>query len=386
MPQHDTTPRSTSEIDRSVSLKKNRKWLRVLPFALGAAGLTALQLSFDVPHAKSSEPETLPTVTVAPVAQGPSHLLHRYFGVVDAEQTSLLGFEIAGRVSTRVAQVGDAVEVGQVLALLEPHAYSHRLRAARGQVQQLRTRAEQLQRELERAQMLYEREAMSRQKYEQVRTEKKALDASLQSATAQASQSTDELRDTKLCAPFSGIITDVFISEGDIVSAGAPAFRLVNPQQQQVIVEVSEAVASQAGPTTRVRVRTGAERALSARIVGVSRAANARGLFPVRVAPQQADSEVADLRTGTAVEIEIHLPADPSLLVPTSAIVGPAKASPWAYRLDDDGRVSRQALTLLGLYEGQARVKATMKPGDNVVVSGHAGLLRETHAQRTDTR
>lgn len=171
-------------------------------------------------------------------------LFIRASGTVEAKETAHTAFLVPGLVRRVHAQEGQVVRAGQLLAELDAKDYESRVQAAASQVgaaqagvgkaqsavrkqelEQARADFERAEEEYKRYKALYERQSMtpndfrkvetayiaSRERYslarEGARTEDRAAaEAALRGAAAQQEIARKSLADTRLLAPFGGVI------------------------------------------------------------------------------------------------------------------------------------------------------------------------------------
>lgn len=135
-------------------------------------------------------------------------------GQIQPNQEANLSFEVPGVVRTILVAEGQRVEAGKVLAELNPLTYEIALDAARAQL-------EVAKQEADRARLLFEREATTQQQLDLAVSNQKVAQANYDNAEK-------ALNDTKLVAPFSGIIAKIFIED------------VVNVQPNQTILVIHD--------------------------------------------------------------------------------------------------------------------------------------------------
>jgi len=199
------------------------------------------------------------------------------YGNVEVRQVNL-GFRVSGRVATLYADEGDRVEVGTVLAALDPVPYQQELALAQAELEAQRatleklqhgTRAEEIEqararvseaeaererlaKEFQRASQLRKQNLNSQSDFDVALAARNESEARLISAKAQldmalagarvedvtaaaahyrasevrAAQAQTRLEDSEIRAPAGGIIITRAVEPGTIVAAGATIFSL----------------------------------------------------------------------------------------------------------------------------------------------------------------
>ncbi|WP_404376062.1 efflux RND transporter periplasmic adaptor subunit [Vreelandella aquamarina] len=155
----------------------------------------------------------------------------RLTGRVVARQSVSLAFEPAGRVATILAERGDAVEQGEVLATLDTRRLESRLAEVAARSEEARASLALAQRQEEREAQLNQSNFASRTALDQARTDRLTLQARLSALAAERDSLTADLEDSTLKAPFAGRVVERHIDVGSLVSSGTAAFDIVDTRQ-----------------------------------------------------------------------------------------------------------------------------------------------------------
>jgi RND family efflux transporter MFP subunit len=314
---------------------------RRLYIALGA-GAVALALA-GVAYLRVFRAVAVPTVTaaqgsVAAQVVGP--------GTVQARIPITLSARITATVVQLTADVGDTVERGQVLALLDDRDLAARRSVVSGQQEALKRNVQAAQAAVAKAQADLElARSKQRRDAELLRTgflSAAALDASdaaLRAAEANADNARatlaareEELRTsaqegrysdtllsfTRIVAPSDGIVIQREAEVGATVVPGAPIFRLVDPATLWVAVRVDESVvgAVRVGQRANIRLRTGEVR--SGKVARIARQSDAATReLEVNVA---FDSVPAQFAIDQEAEVTIDTGNVSGIVVPLAAL------------------------------------------------------------------
>jgi membrane fusion protein (multidrug efflux system) len=218
----------------------------------GACGLALLLAGLAVvtgcdrgSHAEGppagTRPEAVP-VTVANVAIRRVERTVSVVGTLAANAQAELASEVEGQVVAIVADLGDRVTAGQVLARVRQDVTEAKLREAEATVE--KSIADEA-----RARPLQSSGVISTQEYDQVRW-------SLETARARRDQLRIELERLAIKAPFDGSVAARLIDSGSYVRPGTVVFRLVQDDPLRFRGEIPErdVPAVQAGQGVRVNV------------------------------------------------------------------------------------------------------------------------------------
>lgn len=346
-------------------------------------------------------------------------------GTFAANQEVRVSPKVSGRVGHVAVDVGDTVHAGQLLlsiekdeleinvaqaeaALMAAQANLARVRAgarpeeieqARAQLQQAESNLEQARLHLGRLTALWESGAIPQSQLEQAQSQfeiaqaaytaalnqfelvrRGARDEDLRAAEAQVLQAEAGLRLAKLqlshadvTSPIDGIVADRFVSPGDLIGAGTPAFRIV--QIDPVIVRV------ELGARDIIRIRPGAQAAIrldafpyqdfAGVVTSVEAVAGAPSrLFGVRI---QVPNPEGILKPGMSARVRIAVDSrDQVVAVPDEALLD-SGGEPYVYVVENG--VARRRPVEVGLSGGGwTEIVSGLAAGEYVVVSGQAAL------------
>ena len=153
---------------------------------------------------------------------------------------SALGFRVPGKIVERAVNVGDRIEVDQVIARLDETDLKLAENSARAAVASARSRRDVAKDNLERAKVLLPKAIISQAAYDTRRNELDAAEAALDTAEAQLRQATNAVGYTTLKADKAGIVTAVTGEPGQVVSAGQAVVTLAEAGETEIALAVPE--------------------------------------------------------------------------------------------------------------------------------------------------
>ncbi|MDC0662740.1 efflux RND transporter periplasmic adaptor subunit [Marinobacter sp. SS21] len=321
------------------------------------------------------EPAPQPPVTqpvkVITIGSGNDLRQRDFPGTVRATQRVTMAFQVPGRLVELPVTEGQQVQAGDQLGLLDDSDYRSNLAAAQAEL--TRTEAN-----FNRARELIERNYVSQADFDTIQANYNIAQSNLQKAQK-------ALNDTRLVAPFDGVVARTFVQNFEEVQAKEPVLSLQNNRELEVVVNVPESLVVRGKDTTGL--------VLSGRFDGIPGVT-----FPLRVKEfaTEASPDTQTFEYVLAIEntrghnllpgmtalvhAERSLPTvdtDAPLSIPLSALVaGPEdKASVWV--VGEDDRVSQRPV-VTGELVGNDRieVRSGLAPGDTVVTAG-VGELRD---------
>ena len=161
-------------------------------------------------------------------------------GEVKPRYESDLSFRVAGKVLSRLVDVGAAVRQGATLATLDTQDYENRLRSAEAEVSSAEAALVEAQSAEERQAKLLKDGWTPRATYDTTLRNLRATEARLSAAKANLGLSRDQLRYTELKADFDGVITNVGTEPGQNVNAGQMVVKLARPADKDGVFNIAE--------------------------------------------------------------------------------------------------------------------------------------------------
>ncbi|MCB0685452.1 MAG: efflux RND transporter periplasmic adaptor subunit [Saprospiraceae bacterium] len=202
----------------------------------------------------------------------------------------------------------------------------------------------------------------------------------LRSGYRQAKQQLAEinanLARTKLYAPFSGILSEVQIQEGQQVNAGTPLATLMAPSSYRVRLQVLEqdAVALKTGQPVIILPVALPDVALTGRILTILPAVNKEGLVDVLADFIQRHDK---LLSGMKVQVRIEQRLPDQLIIPKEALVlRSGKQVVFTYD-EASGLAKWNYVDVAHENDRWLAIRDGLKPGDQVIISNNANLAHD---------
>lgn len=271
-------------------------------------------------------------------------------GVIQALNSAPIHARTNGYVKAWLADIGDTVRAGQVLAVLSAPELDEQLAVARAEYQTAQANEALARNTADRWKALLARGVASQQATDE-RVGEHAAAASVASARLADVRRLEAQRGfTRLVAPFSGVITSRSAQMGSLVSAGAtssePLFTVSDTHRVRVFVNVPQALSARlkTGTTATLRVPEHPDRTFELVVTRSAGSVDTRsGTVLVEL---QTDNASGDLKPGAYAQVafsslaaanSLHVPATSLLFTsdgPVVAVVGP------------DNRIALRAITI----------------------------------------
>ena len=334
----------------NITLKRS-----ALPLLVGGVLIACGQKQEEKP--KDTSPVK---VTVQQINAGSEAEQLRYSGTIEAENQVQLGFAVPGTVASVLVNEGQMVSAGQLLAVLDPTEYDNALLIASAGLEQ----AEDM---YTRLNGLYEKGSLPAKDFIDIKSK-------LAQAKANRNLSLKRVKDTKLYASMSGIITSKNIEKGAMAAPGAPAFTIINTSKVYARVSVPESEIGKIskGQTANVSIATIGQQ-LTGKIAIINPMADAASKsYSVKIQLLNGQGKIlpgmiadAEIATGQSVD---------AITVPTKAVIRDADDITYVYVANGDNKVTRKRITASGLKGDDVVISDGLQSGDRVVVTGQTKL------------
>ncbi len=322
---------------------------------LGGAPAVAQDSGFTMPPARV-EVASVELREMAPSVDVP--------GTVVSLNDARVASEIEG-VLTWLADVGDPVDAGAVIARIDPQLIRIDVTRAQANVGRLEADFQYRQRQLERTEELAQKNSTSKTLLDEARAQRDQAQHLLSDARAALERARADLARTEIRAAFAGHVVERLASVGEFVNIGEDVVRLVDTHRIEISLPASIALAQYVKPGMQVAVQSG----------GVTREHAVRTVVPVgdavsRMVEVRLVATDTDWLVGTPVQVT--LPSDEAvsrIAVPRDALVERGSQT-YIYKIDEDGKaqqVNVQITAIVGLWVGIANGVAA---GDTVIVRG----------------
>ena len=316
---------------------------------------------------------TIKTITVAEPASG---RVRRFSGVVEAADSSSIGFEVGGIVEEIKVDVGDQIEKGQVLAVMDKSTYELNVEAAQASVRRAEAEFREAQSNLEREQRMAQEDigATSQRALDQAEAARDTTRQNLSYATSRLNLARRDLERTVLYSPFDGTIATRHVDAFKQVQRGQPIFDLFMEGAMEAAVSIPESEIKQVhlGLPGEVRFPAIPGETFNAIVTEKSRVAGAANAFPVRLT---VDGEDPRIRPGVTAEVTLLLgveASDSAYLIPLGALAPRTDdAGSYVFKFDaDTSTVRKTPIEYGGVRASDVVVEAGLNAGDIIAVAG----------------
>jgi RND family efflux transporter MFP subunit len=308
--------------------------------------------------------------------------LRRFPSVLQPADVSSLSFEIGGQLKAVTLTVGQKVQLGDVLAEIDPRSLQTQVEQADAGVQQARAQLDNAEADFQRKEELLKRGVATQAVFDQSRATLLSSRAQLDQARRQLELANHNLDRSKLLAPFSGTIARVEVKSFAQVGAGQPVVTLYSDDRFEMsFLAPSPTFQSlTVGQVVDVKIADLPDLALKGEIKELGSKAEQVSAFPVVI---RLDNSTPGLNAGMSVEVRIEEPligGRSGFLLPLTVLAPEGgkelqgKGTVFVY---DSGSstVKKRAITVGGVRDDRLVVTEGVAAGDIVASAGISYLV-----------
>lgn len=330
---------------------------------LGLAGIGGIGCGKKQPAAES------PLVVQAEVIQaGLQSASFTYAGDVRGRYESQFAFQASGRISERLVNNGDKVAAGQALMRIDLADLKTQLDRSKADLVAAQADYHLSELNFNRFKELSKQDVISKGEFDSYTAQFQVATAKLRAAEAAYRQTSQQYGYGTLIADADGVIADIKVEAGQVVSIGQAALTLVRAGEMEVQINVPEQRVDAIRQANKIRVGFWAMPTLE--VDGVIReiaalADSSTRTYMVRVSIPQMDL----VRFGMTATVKVWTGDTATKMILPMAAVYQTGNKPHLW-LVENGVLRLQSVELGDFLSDGIVIRAGLKPGDTVVTAG----------------
>jgi len=202
---------------------------------VAAALLSLLSACSSHPTAEVHRP-----IRWAPLDYGQTRDVNRYFAVVQARHEVDQAFQVGGKVLERRVELGQTVNKGDVLGVIDAADYRLSQDGAQRQLDAANARWHQAESDWKRMQALKSDGSVSASDEEHAKSTLDTAEATAKAAARTLELAQNQVGYTVLRASSSGVITNVRFEVGQVVAPGQAVVAVADEGEPEIVVDVPE--------------------------------------------------------------------------------------------------------------------------------------------------
>ena len=312
------------------------------------------------------EEEVIINVESVTIRQGNATSVFRTTTILEADLESAVTSKASGIVLQINVEVGDKVEEGDVLAILESDVQRLQFESANANYQKSLNN-------YERAKTLLKKGLANKESVENLKFETRSLKTNL-------SQAKLDLDFTKITAPISGVITKRNIKKGNLIQLNTQVYEIVNFDSLQAIINVPEDKWNLFKNGLEANFSfTSLTDIIKGKIIRIDPIVNsATGTFKVVVDIDDSQQVDYNLRPGLFGRTEIVLDKhENTLLVSKDAVIREDEIA-YLYEVNDDNSITKKNIKIGYEMDNDLEILSGISVDKRVVTTGKNNVSEES--------
>lgn len=275
---------------------------------------------------ESLNKETPIAVKVSGIAENSTSGFVTASGKIEAENSANLSTRMMGFVTKLHVQVGQKVTSGQLIVSINNTDLEAKKAQVDASILQATAAYNNAKKDYDRFTNLFKQQSASQKELDDMTARYEMAKASLQGAKQMRNEVVAQFSYTNITAPFSGVVTNTFVKEGDMANPGMPLVSIEGASKLQVTAMVSEndITAIRNGMLVDILVKSNAT-ALKGKVTEVSASAkNTGGQYLVKINLEPTKAKVLSgmfVNVQFPTESKTTSSTNERMLVPESALV-----------------------------------------------------------------
>ena len=318
--------------------------------------------------------EVVRAIKTITVKEQAAEKIFKFSGQVSAVDSSGLSFQVGGQVSSVEVDIGNRVEKGQLLAVLDPEPYQLEVDAINAELIKARNNVTKTKAEYERQKRIFKEGAGAKRFVEVSEYDYKAAKSAVDYNIARLDQAKRDLRKTELMAPYDGTIAWRAVEPNEEVRAGQKILEINASGNMQIELAIPETTVDLINVEDQVTITypTLPGESEKGRISEIGSAAVKASAFPVKVKLIDPNEKVKPGMTAEANFFIKDKDRKPGYLVPFQALLPATEANRgFAFVYDPEtSTVKKTPVRARGTEQKKAIVDEGLAEGDIIAVAG----------------
>ena len=324
------------------------------------------------------KPEPAIAVKVSGVSQNDNSPFVTASGKIEAENSANLSTRLMGYVTKIHVKVGQKVGAGQLLVSINNTDLQAKKAQVDASILQASAGYNNAKKDYDRFVNLYKQQSDSQKELDDITARYEMAKAGLEGARQMRNEVMAQFSYSNIKAPFSGVVTNTFVKEGDMANPGMPLVSVEGASRLQVTAMVSENdIASiKKGMPVKVLVKS-SNSTLNGKVSEVSMSAtNTGGQYLVKVDLDKTDSTVLSgmfVNVQFPVENKTQAVQTDRVLVPESALVRQGQLT-GIYTIGTGNVAILRWLRIGKTFGNQVEVLSGLSASEQYIVSSEGKL------------
>ena len=192
-------------------------------------------LAIGISYTAQAEPLKVTTVAYREV-----EATYDSLATAEAERQSTVSAQIAGRIVEINFRVGERVQQGQVIMRIDPTAANQDVAGMKARVHEAEVQLENTQKQYIRLKDLFKQQYVSQSQLDKAEADFKSAQAQVNTLKAGLGQSSTQRNFATITAPYSGVMSALYVEVGEMAVAGKALATGYDPSNLRVTAQVPQ--------------------------------------------------------------------------------------------------------------------------------------------------
>ncbi|SHK37701.1 RND family efflux transporter, MFP subunit [Maribacter aquivivus] len=351
---------------------KNKKY--IITAILGATILISSCGSEDKKAVVDKSPAI--AVQVKTVSEDSSSPFLTVSGKIEAAKSANISTRMMGYVDKIYVNVGDKVNKGQLLMSVNNADVSAQLAQVNAGITEAEAAFTNAEKDFNRFSTLFKENSASQKELDDITANYNMAKARLESAKQMRNGVNAQMGYANIRAPFNGVVTNKFISAGDMANPGMPLLEVESPGKYQVLAMVPESEILAVKNDTEVTVQVKAlNENVKGKVTEVSTSSkNTGGQYLVKVILDKTDAQILSGMYATVQFPGARKTTSSAVMIPVQAIVKKGQLS-GIYTVSQSNTALLRWLRLGRTFGDQVEVLSGLSADEQYIVSAEGKLF-----------
>ena len=296
-------------------------------------------------------------------------------GRIEADKSVALSFQVSGTIEQFPVSMGDFVQKGSLIAKIDATAYQKQYEARKAQ-------AEMAKDNYNRVEEVYNKGSIAEVKMVEARSNYKQAEAA-----AQASY--QNVKFSRITAPFTGYIGQKMMETGDLASPGRPIVSFFDIDKLKAIIPIPDDQVNQfqTGDKAIVKIEV-----LDAEYEGEITEISVQSDYntPSYTAKITINNDDKKIKPGMACTVTLPETENASgatantFVVPVETVSVTEQNENFVYVVNDQNKAERRIVKTGKLYNNGIAITEGLQKGDQLITSGYHKLTQDTPLKITN--
>ncbi|MBM1106607.1 efflux RND transporter periplasmic adaptor subunit [Aurantibacter crassamenti] len=351
---------------------KNKKY--IISAILGATILISSCGSEDKKAVVDNSPAI--AVQIKTVSEDSSSPFLTVSGKIEAAKSANISTRMMGYVDKIYVNVGDKVRDGQLLMSVNNADVSAQLAQVNAGITEAEAAFTNAEKDFNRFSTLFKENSASQKELDDITANYNMAKARLESAKQMRNGVNAQMGYANIRAPFNGVVTNKFISAGDMANPGMPLLEVESPGKYQVLAMVPESEILAVKNDTEVTVQVKAlNENVKGKVTEVSTSSkNTGGQYLVKVILDKTDAQILSGMYATVQFPVARKTTSSAVMIPVEAIVKNGQLS-GIYTVSQSNTALLRWLRLGRTFGDQVEVLSGLSADEQYIVSAEGKLF-----------